>query len=132
MRFCHTSRFAWPLILLLLTGTSALLFAACSSSTSEEAISVTVALLGTGSGTVTSSHPHADINCTITLGTTSGSCFDDFNDLEGTPSLMLTATAQPGSMFVNWGGCPSVQGNVCTIDVTQSGDWVITAGFNLQ
>lgn len=119
-------------MLLLLVGTSTLMFPACSSSPTEEAISVTVALLGTGSGSVTSSHPHADINCTITLGTTSGSCFDDFNDLEGAPSLMLTATAQDGSVFVNWGACPSVQGNVCTIDVTQPEDWVITAGFNLQ
>lgn len=119
-------------MLLLLAGTSALVFPACSSSETEEAISVTVALLGTGSGTVTSSHPHADINCTITLGTTSGSCSDAFDDLEGNPSLMLTATAQPGSVFVNWGACPSVQGNVCTIDVTEPEEWVITAGFNLQ
>ena len=123
------SKFARTLMLLL-SGTSVLLLSSCSMS--EEAVSVNVILVGTGSGTVTSSHPHADINCSISMGTMSGSCFDDFDDLDGTPTLMLTATPQAGSVFVNWSLCRAVQGNVCTIDVTQPGDYAVTARFDMQ
>jgi hypothetical protein len=64
------------------------------------------------------------------MGTLSGACFDDFNDLDGQQFLNLTATPGPGSSFVAWGGCPSSVGNVCMIDVTQQDAYVIAAQFD--
>src|SRR5690606_26201726 len=82
-----------------------------------------VAAMGTGSGVVTSSP--AGINCTITAGSTSGSCSADFPD-GGT--VALTAVATQGN-FEGWSGDCSGSG-ACTVlmDRTRTA----TARFHLE
>jgi hypothetical protein len=82
---------------------------------------LTVGGSGTGSGSVTSS-PNG-INCSITAGSTSGTCSASFTD--GT-SVTLTATAASGHSFSGWSGACSGTGS-CTVSMTQSRS--VTASF---
>ena len=88
---------------------------------------LTVALQGTGSGTVTDSESR--ISCTITLGAVTGTC--SANYLYGT-SVTLTATAAANFTFQGWGGsvtttqCPA---DVLTCSVTLTSSESITAKF---
>ena len=69
------------------------------------AASMTVAALGNGSGTITSSP--AGISCTVTSGVTSGTCtFSGFPS--GTQTVTLTAAPTGSSTFAGWlGFCDS-------------------------
>jgi len=79
---------------------------------------LSVTLAGSGQGTVVSSPP--GINC----GVPGGSCSASVS--QGT-SVSLTATAASGSNFIGFTGCPSVNGNVCTVNV--AGATNVTATF---
>ncbi len=76
----------------------------------EEGIPLTVALEGTGSGTVTSDK--GAISC-------NPFCTDDYE--EGTV-VVLTATPNPGSVFVSWKYCDKggVNGRQCTMTVDKA------------
>ncbi|MFQ5678369.1 MAG: leishmanolysin-related zinc metalloendopeptidase [Gemmatimonadota bacterium] len=82
---------------------------------------LTVAGTGTGSGSVTSSPP--GIDCTVTTGVASGTCFASFED--GTP-VSLSAVAQSGNSFLAWSG--DCTGNR-SCDLTMDADRNVTAEF---
>lgn len=77
---------------------------------------LTVAFLGVGSGTVTSSP--SGINCT-------SACSGSFTS--GT-AVTLTATPNTGSTFGSWSGCDTVTGQVCTVTLNNS--LTVTVTFN--
>ena len=70
-------------------------------------LTLSVEKTGTGIGTVTSSP--SGIDC----GSTCNASFS-----EGTV-VTLTAMADTNSAFISWTGCESVNGNVCTITLTE-------------
>ena len=76
---------------------------------------------GTGTGSVTSSP--SGINCSISAGSTSGTCSTSF--ASGT-SVTLTATPASGHSFSGWSGACSGTGS-CTVSMTQSRS--VTASF---
>ena len=78
---------------------------------------LTISVLGSGSGSVTS-YPAGINNCT-------GTCSASFS--AGT-TVNLSADADPGSQFTEWGGLCS--GGVCYSSVTMSGNTSVTATFN--
>jgi len=79
---------------------------------------VVVKTAGGGIGVVTSTP--SGINCS-SLGT--GTCETSFHN---SPTVTLTATANPGFTFDHWTGCPSKKDNTCTI----SGAANVTATFD--
>ena len=79
------------------------------------AATLTVTKDGTGTGAVTS--VPAGIDCGAT-------CAADFFGM-----VTLTATPDPGSIFVGWTGCDSTLGNTCTVDVTSAR--AVNATFDL-
>jgi List-Bact-rpt repeat protein len=79
---------------------------------------VTVALQGTGTGTVTSSP--GGINCPT------GACGAQFNVGD---TIVLTATPNAGSTFGSWTGCTSANGNTCSV-LVQIGNTNTVAIFN--
>ncbi len=87
----------------------------------QTSFTVTVQGVGNGSGSVTSNP--SGINCTITAGSTSGSCQAQIIN-----SVTLIANPNSGSVFAGWsgGGC-SGTGN-CIISAAAT----VTATFNLQ
>lgn len=94
---------------------------------SSPSINLTVALQGSGSGTV--SDTQSQIHCVLTTGTQSGTC--SANYIYGS-SVTLTATAGTGFTFSGWGGsvtsttCPSTSAS-CTVTLTAAQN--ITATF---
>jgi hypothetical protein len=72
---------------------------------------------GTGSGSLTA----LDLSC---VGNT---CTGTYNYNE---TILITATADTGSVFGSWSGCDSVNGNVCTILI--NGNKNVTATFYLE
>jgi probable HAF family extracellular repeat protein len=76
-----------------------------------------VATTGNGSGAITSSP--AGINCGSTCSHTYGPG----------ANVTLTATAEAGSQFSAWTGCPSASGNVCSMTLTA--DTSVSAAFAL-
>ena len=83
---------------------------------------LTVSALGNGSGTITSTP--AGINCTITNGTTSGTCtFSSFPT--GTTNVTLAETPTGSSTFAGWLGS-SCDGPACTEPVGST----VTAVFS--
>lgn len=107
----------WPAVLLLL-------LAACTNGPGlplDPPQGMAIALLGTGSGSVTSSP--AGITCTLAGGQQGGTCAATFD--AGT-AVTLTATASAGSMFQTWGsGCTGS----ASCNLTMSGPRAITAQF---
>jgi hypothetical protein len=83
---------------------------------------LTVMAAGTGAGTVTSTP--AGVVCTITAGSTGGSCGAPFE--EGS-TVTLAATASAGS-FTGWSGACSGTGS-CQVQLNQATD--VTARFDL-
>ncbi len=86
---------------------------------------LTIALAGTGHGTVTSM-PGA-ISCTNAnaTGTPIGTCSDDFSG-----QVTLTATAETGSTFAGWSGEASGCGTNTSCTITVSTAITITATFD--
>ena len=71
-----------------------------------------------GEGTVTSSPEGIDCGAGCTFQTVA---------FPPDSSVVLTATADPGSTFSHWSGCDSVSGNSCTVDM--DGDSTVFATF---
>jgi hypothetical protein len=90
--------------------------AGCTPSGPLPILSVTFA--GAGTGTVTSSP--AGITCS-----SPSTCSATFTTGQ---TVTLTASATGGSTFVNWNGCSSAQGTLCTVIVEQNVG--VTATFN--
>lgn len=86
--------------------------------------SVELSINGTGSGKVIGANI---INCTITNGSTTGTCIDQV-DLGTTQTL--TATPASGFVFDSWSNCSNPSGNMC--NHTMTGDTTITANFAVQ
>jgi len=87
-----------------------------------QSFTLTVTGAGTGTGTVTSNP--TGINCTITSGSASGECSENYT--EGT-SVTLMAAPNPGSTFAGWsGGC---SGTNPTTNVTMNANKTCTATF---
>lgn len=84
-------------------------------------VPVTVAVAGTGSGSV-GSDP-AGVSCTATAGVASGTCAAPF---VYTSTATLTATPSPGSTFAGWSGACSGTG---TCSVTADAAKTVTATF---
>jgi Divergent InlB B-repeat domain/WD40-like Beta Propeller Repeat len=90
-------------------------------------VNLTVAVQGSGSGTVKDSQ--ARVNCVLTTGTQTGTC--SANYIYGT-SVTLTATAASGYTFAGWGGsvtsttCPATT-DTCTVTLIVANN--ITATF---
>ena len=76
---------------------------------------LTVKKLGDGKGTVTAP------GLTCGVGKTCAGDYDSYDN------ITITATEQTGSVFTEWGNCPSPSGNTCEITVTA--DVSITATF---
>lgn len=106
----------WPALLLMLVG--------CNGGPDplpEPAQGMAVALLGSGSGSVTSSP--AGLACTLAGGQQGGTCAATFD--AGT-AVTLSATPAAGSVFQAWGsGCTGS----AACSVTMSGPRAITAQF---
>jgi List-Bact-rpt repeat protein len=79
---------------------------------------VTVALAGTGTGSVTSSP--SGINCPTQA------CGAQFNVGD---TIVLTATPNAGFTFGGWQGCTSTNGNACSV-LVQTGSTNTVATFN--
>ncbi len=77
---------------------------------------------GTGTGTVSASDPAVDIECTITAGTSSGTCHASFPEAGQGGVFTLTATPSAGSSFDGFSGCTSAAGNVCTLSFEGTGN----------
>ena len=90
----------------------------------EPDFSVTVALAGTGRGTVTGAP--GGFSCNNVGGATTGTCQATFS---GSTDLTISATAEAGSTFDGWSGnginCPT---SACTVTISSSN--TITATFN--
>ena len=104
---------------------TALVAAGCSSNSKDETplatytVTVTATAVGNASGTIVSSP--AGIDCT-----TGQTCLGEFT--EGT-TVTLSAVADAGSRFFQWGGaCSSSTGNACDLDI-QNSDLTVTATF---
>lgn len=91
-------------------------------------VNLTVALQGTGSGTVTDSQSR--LHCVLTTGTQTGTCSAGY--IYGT-SVTLSATPASGYKFTGWGGsvtsttCSSTV-DTCTVTLVDANN--ITATFN--
>lgn len=79
-------------------------------------IYVEVLTSGGGSGVVYANGSGVSIGCQVTLGIRTGNCVDSFQDAGLGGSFTLTATADPGSLFMGWQGCSSVASNDCTLN----------------
>lgn len=96
-----------------------------------EGYSFTVAVEGTGAdGTVESSAsggPATFSECQLTAGVQSGQCggFQSY----GTRSVMVTARAGTGSVFVGWSGDCTATGTDCVIAPTPGGSRSVKATF---
>lgn len=77
---------------------------------------LTVVKDGSGSGTVVSDP--AGIDCGATCSASMGGV------------VTLTASPDPGSVFVTWTGCDSVAGNICSVNLVA--DRTVTATFDEQ
>lgn len=77
---------------------------------------------GTGTGTVSASDPAVEIDCTITAGTSSGTCHASFPEAGQGGAFTLTATPAEGSTFDGFTGCTSATGNVCTLSFEGTGN----------
>ena len=82
---------------------------------------VSVAILGSGQGSVTSTPAQ------ITCGSTGTVCSRRFN---ANTTITLTATASPGSAFVGWSGACTGTNTTCTM--TMNGGKAVHAAFNPQ
>jgi len=87
------------------------------SSTATQQYGITVSMSGTGSGSVTAN------TGTITWSGSTGTA----SYTSGT-SVTLTATADSGSTFDNWGGCDSTSSNTCTVSMSAAKS--VTATFS--
>jgi hypothetical protein len=85
---------------------------------------VNVTGTGTGSGTVTSNP--SGVSCTITTGSTSGTCAGNFN---AGASVTFTANPSAGSRFVGWSGACSGTGT-CTVAVSAAA--TVSARFDIN
>jgi membrane-bound inhibitor of C-type lysozyme len=89
----------------------------CTATFTLQTFPLTVTVLGSGSGVVTSS-PNG-INCKPT-------CQANFEF--GT--VTLTAVPNPGSDFTSWSGCDTTNGTSCTVNMNAAKS--VTATFTLQ
>jgi len=103
---------------------SAVFLEAGSFSSEPVTHTLSVTTSGDGDGVVISSDE--GINCDSTA-----SEFNDCNEVydEGT-EVTLTATSNEGSVFVQWTGCDSTEGNTCF--VTMDADLTVDAQFDLE
>lgn len=90
-------------------------------------ISITVDGTGTGNGNTTGTAP-STINCDSDAGTDTGTCTESVSD---PTNVVLTATADPGSVFTGWTGCDSAAANVCTQTVS-GGSETVQPNFELE
>ena len=91
--------------------------------------SMSVAVLGdgTGSGTITSEP--GGINCTITAGQASGTCQADVIRTTGYSRVLLRATPAAGSLFSGFTGCTPESELSCSLQ-QWGGSASVTAAFN--
>ncbi len=111
-----------------------LLLAACADMGFLQVITVDVTGSGSGSGTVVSSDPAVDINCTITDGVAGGEtfCSAEFEDAGNGGLFNLVATPAEGSSFTSWSRCSSSSGATCTLSFGASSrdtSFSVTATF---
>jgi hypothetical protein len=116
-----------------------LLLAACADDDDGglQSITVNVRGSGAGSGTVVSSDPAVEIDCTITDGVEGGgpSCSRTFDDIGNGGLFNLVATPAEGSSFSSWSGCSSSSGATCTLSFASSTidtTFSVTATFTLD
>lgn len=107
---------------LLFVASAALFLAACNTGDSgqPETATLTVAIAGTGSGTVTSDV--GDIDCS---GADADVCSAEFN-VDDATEVTLTATADAGSTFSGWSGDCTGMGD-CVVTLTEDSN--VTATF---
>ena len=110
---------------LLLSGMVAIGAAACGGGTDVTAPTLSIALAGSGRGTVTGTP--GSINCTNASGSTSGTCEAE---LEDGAEVTLSATAELGSTFVGWSGDDVTCGANTPCAMTVSDSRTVTATFD--
>ncbi len=94
-----------------------------TASVGEAAKNLTANKTGsTGTGTI-SSNP-AGISC-------GASCTTQTNAFDNNATVILTAVADPGSVFTSWSGCSSTSGNQCT-RAMENAARTVTAVFTLS
>lgn len=116
------------------------LAAGCGDSPLDNHQSVSVTILGggSGSGRVLSRTSGVEIDCTIENGTTAATspkCADTFSDAGGGGNFSLGAFPAPGSSFSSWSGCDLTVEAICELSFrasTSSVERTVTARFNLD
>lgn len=127
----YVARRTRSLVASLLPAVVAISLSACSDDDADsivtpdfDEIRFEVLGAGTGTGAVTAAPDPADLNCTITAGTATGKCSDDFADAGGGGVFNVTASAGAGSTFTGWENlvCMPTNAGPCDIDCGPGND----------
>ena len=91
---------------------------------------LTVALIGAGTGTVSSGDSPQTINCADTGGIFTGTCSNSYPTSPSVKSITLTQVADPIMLFVSWGGACSGSASTCVVSMSEAR--LVTAEFAID